>query len=150
MKLVDGLSVGAVGLSAGKGRQRLWLHWEEFVTDTGEALGPWKRKHQRRKIDALIKLKSHDGKTYGCRNRDISPGGIFVVANPKIVPLAVGTTVYLDIKFSSSPTVFTAEGRVARMTRESSVEAKMFKPGYGIEFTRVDTNGKKLFSILLK
>ena len=120
------------------------------MAEIDQALGPWKRKHQRRKIDALIKLKSHDGKTYGCRNRDISPGGIFVVANTKLVPLAVGTTVQMNIKFSSSPTVFAAEGRVARMTRETSVEAKMFKPGYGIEFTRIDTVGKKLFSLLLK
>lgn len=120
------------------------------VNAVGEALGPWKRKHQRRKIDALIRLKSQDGRTYGCRNRDISAGGIFVVANTKTVPLAVGAAVAMDIKFSSSPTVFCAEGRVARMTRETSVEAKMFKPGYGIEFTRVDGNGKKLFALLLK
>lgn len=117
---------------------------------SSEALGPWKRKHQRRKIDALIKVISHDGKVYGCRNRDISPGGIFVVANTKVVPLAVGTTVQMNIKFASSPTIFNAEGRVARMTRETSVEAKMFKPGYGIEFTRVDGTGKKLFQMLLK
>lgn len=115
-----------------------------------EALGPWKRKYQRRKIDALIKLKSLDGKTYGCRNRDISSGGIFLVANTKSVPLAVGATVSMNIKFSSSPTIFAAEGRVARMTRDTSVEAKMFKPGYGIEFTRVDSAGKKLFTLLLK
>ncbi len=120
------------------------------MTDSGQALGPWKRKHQRRKIDALIKVKSHDGKTYGCKNRDISTGGIFVVANPKQVPLAVGTTVQMSIKFVASPTIFVAEGRVARMTRETSVEAKMFKPGYGIEFTRVDLSGKKLFGMLLK
>jgi len=120
------------------------------MSDIDEALGPWKRKHQRRKVDALIKVKSHDGRTYGCRNRDISSGGIFVVANTKVVPLAVGTTVHLDIKFVSSPTIFQAEGRVARMTRETSVEAKMFKPGYGIEFVRVDLAGKKLFSLLLK
>ncbi len=120
------------------------------MTDTGEALGPWKRKYQRRKIDCLIKVKSHDGKTYGCRNRDISTGGIFVVANPKQVPLAVGTTVHMQIKFVASPTIFAAEGRVARMTRDTSVEAKMFKPGYGIEFTRVDQAGKKLFVTLLK
>lgn len=121
-----------------------------MAEDIGEALGPWKRKYQRRKVDALIKVKSHDGKTYGCRNRDISTGGIFVVANPKQVPLAVGTTVVMNIKFISSPTIFAAEGRVARMTRDASVEAKMFKAGYGIEFTRVDGNGKKLFNLLLK
>lgn len=120
------------------------------MSDSGEALGPWKRKHQRRKVDALIKVKSHDGRMYGCRNRDISSGGIFVIANPKQVPLAVGTTVHLHIKFVASPTIFQAEGRVARMTRETSVEAKMFKPGYGIEFTRVDGSGKKLFNMLLK
>jgi len=119
------------------------------MTDDG-ALGPWKRKHQRRKIDALVKFRSTDGKTYGCRNRDISPGGIFIVASPKNVPLAVGTTLQMSIKFSSSPTIFQAEGRVARMTRETSVEAKMFRPGYGVEFTRVDGEGKKLFGILLK
>lgn len=120
------------------------------MSEHQESLGPWKRKHQRRKIDALVKFRSHDGKTYGCRNRDISPGGIFIVANPKIVPLAVGATVQMSIKFSSSPTIFAAEGRVARMTRDSSVEAKMFRPGYGIEFTRIDTEGKKLFALLLK
>jgi hypothetical protein len=122
----------------------------EASEQAGEALGPWKRKHHRRKVDALVKVKSHDGKTYGCRNRDISPGGIFVVANTKVVPLAVGTSVTMNIKFSSSPTVFACEGRVARMTRETSVEAKMFKPGYGIEFTQVDGAGKKLFQLLLK
>jgi hypothetical protein len=122
----------------------------EASREMGEALGPWKRKHHRRKVDALVKVKSHDGKVYGCRNRDISPGGIFVVANTKIVPLAVGTTVSMDIKFPASPTVFSCQGRVARMTRETSVEAKMFKPGYGIEFTTVDQAGKKLFQILLK
>jgi hypothetical protein len=121
-----------------------------MAADTGEALGPWKRKHQRRKIDALVKFKSSDGKVIGCRNRDISEGGIFLVANPKQVPLAVGTTVRMNIKFCSSPTVFSAEGRVARMTREASVEAKMFRPGYGVEFLRVDGEGKKLFSMLLK
>ena len=115
-----------------------------------ESLGPWKRKYHRRKVDVLIKIRNHDGKTYGCRNRDISVGGIFVVADTKVVPLAVGTTVSMHIKFVSSSTVFLAEGRAARMTRESSVEAKMFKPGYGIEFTRVDSTGKKLFSLLLK
>lgn len=120
------------------------------MQEVGEPLGPWKRKHQRRKIDALVKVKSHDGKVYGCRNRDISPGGIFVVANPRVVPLAVGATVAMTIKFASSSSIFTAEGRVARMTRESSVEAKMFKPGYGIEFTRIDVVGKKLFGLLLK
>ncbi len=120
------------------------------MQDQGEALGPWKRKYQRRRVDALIKVKSHDGKTYGCRNRDISTGGIFVVANTKQVPLAVGTTVQMHIKFVASPNIFLAEGRVARMTRETSVEAKMFKPGYGIEFVRVDTQGKKLFNLLLK
>ena len=122
----------------------------EMNQEASEALGPWKREHHRRKVDALVKVKNHDGKIYGCRNRDISPGGIFVVANTKIVPLAVGTTVTMDIKFSSSTTVFSCEGRVARMTRETSVEAKMFKPGYGIEFTRVDQAGKKLFQVLLK
>jgi hypothetical protein len=120
------------------------------MSEPSEALGPWKRKFQRRKIDALIKIRSHDGKTYGCRNRDISSGGIFVVANTKQVPLAVGTNISMNIKFSSSPTIFAAEGRVARMTRETSVEAKMFKPGYGIEFTRIDGAGKKLFALLLK
>jgi hypothetical protein len=120
------------------------------MSEASEALGPWKRKYQRRKIDALVKFKSQDGKTYGCRNRDISPGGIFIVANPKACPLAVGTTLQMSIKFASSPTIFTAEGRVARMTRDASVEAKMFRPGYGVEFTRVDGEGKKLFSILLK
>jgi hypothetical protein len=118
--------------------------------ESNEALGAWRRKYQRRKVEALIKVKSHDGKIYGCRNRDISSGGIFVVANPKQVPLAVGTTISMNIKFIASPTIFSAEGRVARMTRESSVEAKMFKAGYGIEFTRVDGNGKKLFNLLLK
>lgn len=120
------------------------------MADTGEALGPWKRRFQRRKVDALVKVKNIDGKLYGCRNRDISTGGIFVVANPKIMPLTVGSTINLTIKFSACPTAFRAEGRVARMTRETSVEAKMFKPGYGIEFTRVDGAGKKLFSMLLK
>lgn len=120
------------------------------MTDTDEQLGPWKRRFQRRKIDALVKVKSMDGKTYGCRNRDISTGGIFVVASPRVMPLAVGSSVSLNIKFGSSPAIFRAEGRVARMTRENSVEAKMFKPGYGIEFTRVDSTGKKLFSMLLK
>lgn len=120
------------------------------MSDTGEALGPWKRKFQRRRIDALVKFKSPDGRTFGCRNRDISPGGMFIVANPKQVPLSVGTMLNLAIKFSTSPTVFAAEGRVARMTRETSVEAKMFRPGYGIEFTKVDMEGKKLFSLLLK
>lgn len=119
------------------------------MENTEEALGPWKRRWQRRKIDALIKVKNIDGKIYGCRNRDISTGGIFLIANPKVMPLAVGSTVHLNIKFSSSSNVFRAEGRVARMTRETSVEAKMFKPGYGIEFTRVDSAGKKLFSMLL-
>ncbi len=123
---------------------------EVMMAEATEALGPWKRKHQRRKIDALIKIRSHDGRTYGCRNRDISPGGIFVVANPRQVPLTVGAAITMNIKFCSSPTIFAAEGRVARMTRDSSVEAKMFKPGYGIEFTRIDGTGKKLFSILLK
>lgn len=122
----------------------------EVMTEATEALGPWKRKYQRRRVDCLIKVRSHDGKTYGCRNRDISTGGIFVVANPKQVPLAVGTTVQMQIKFIASPNIFAAEGRVARMTRETSVEAKMFKPGYGIEFTRVDSAGKKLFTLLLK
>lgn len=120
------------------------------MTESLEALGPWKRKFQRRKIDALVKIKSHDGRTYGCRNRDISQGGIFVVANTKQVPLAVGTNIIMNIKFSTSPTIFSAEGRVARMTRDTSVEAKMFKPGYGIEFTKVDVAGKKLFNLLLK
>ena len=120
------------------------------MSEAAHALGPWKRKYQRRKIDALIKVKSHDGRIYGCRNRDISTGGIFVVANTKQVPLAVGTTVQMHIKFVASPNIFQAEGRVARMTRECSVEAKMFKPGYGIEFTRVDGQGKKLFTLLLK
>lgn len=120
------------------------------MSEPQEALGPWKRKHQRRKIDALVKFKSQDGKVYGCRNRDISSGGIFIVANPKSVPLAVGTTLQMSIKFSTSPTVFAAEGRVARMTRDSSVEAKMFRPGYGVEFLRVDGEGKKLFALLLK
>lgn len=120
------------------------------MSEAQEALGPWRRKYQRRKIDCLIKVRNHDGMIYGCRNRDISTGGIFVVASPKQVPLAVGTTVQMQIKFVASPTVFTAEGRVARMTRETSVEAKMFKPGYGIEFTRVDVAGKKLFNVLLK
>lgn|GEM_PF-4807218 len=120
------------------------------MADMGEALGPWKRRFQRRKIDALIKLKNIDGKIYGCRNRDISTGGVFVVASPKVMPLTVGSTVVLNIKFGSSPNNFKVEGRVARMTRETSVEAKMFKPGYGIEFTRVDSTGKKLFSMLLK
>lgn len=120
------------------------------MEEAGEALGPWKRRHQRRKIDALVKIKNSDGKVYGCRNRDISPGGIFLVASPKVMPLAVGSTVSMNIKFVSSPTVFRAEGRVARMTRETSVEAKMFKPGFGIEFTHVDSTGKKMFSMLLK
>lgn len=118
--------------------------------DIGEALGPWKRRHQRRKVDALVKIKNIDGKIYGCRNRDISAGGIFVVANPKAMTLTVGSTVQMNIKFSTSPSIFKAEGRVARMTRETSVEAKMFKPGYGIEFTRIDSTGKKMFSMLLK
>ncbi len=120
------------------------------MSEAQDHLGPWKRKFQRRKIDALVKFKSPDGKVYGCRNRDISPGGIFLVANPKQVPLAVGATVAMQIKFAANPTIFNAEGRVARMTRESSVEAKMFRPGYGVEFVRVDGEGKKLFSILLK
>lgn len=120
------------------------------MSDKGESLGPWKRRFQRRKVDALIKLRNIDGKVYGCRNRDISTGGIFVVANTKVMPLAVGSTVQMNIKFGTSPSVFRAEGRVARMTRETSVEAKMFKSGYGIEFTRVDQVGKKLFSMLLK
>lgn len=120
------------------------------MEETSEALGPWKRRHQRRKIDALIKIKSIDGKTYGCRNRDISAGGVFVVASPKQMPLAVGANVVMNIKFVSSPTIFKAEGRVARMTRETSVEAKMFKPGFGIEFTHIDSTGKKMFSMLLK
>ena len=120
------------------------------MNEPSEALGPWKRRYQRRKIDALIKVKCIDGKTYGMRNRDISTGGIFLVANTKQVALAVGATVQMNIKFCSSPTVFVAEGRIARMTRETSVEAKMFKPGYGIEFTRVDGAGKKLFTMLLK
>lgn len=120
------------------------------MSEAEESLGPWKRRHQRRKIDALVKLKSVDGKTYGCRNRDISAGGVFVVASPKVMPLNVGANVSLSIKFGTCPTVVRAEGRVARMTRETSVEAKMFKPGYGVEFTRVDSAGKKLFSMLLK
>lgn len=115
-----------------------------------ESLGAWKRRFQRRKVDALVKVKNPDGKTFGCRNRDISTGGIFIVANPKVMPLAVGSTVALNIKLGGNPTIFKAEGRVARMTRSTSVEAKMFKPGYGIEFTRVDGAGKKLFSMLLK
>jgi len=120
------------------------------MTDAGEALGPWKRRHQRRKVEALIKVRNIDGKVYGCRNRDISSGGIFVVASPRIMTLTVGSTISMNIKFGTNPTAFRAEGRVARMTRENSVEAKMFKPGYGIEFTRVDAAGKKLFSMLLK
>lgn len=123
---------------------------DNAVADVDGPLGPWKRRHQRRKIDALIKIKNHEGKVFGCRNRDISSGGIFVVANTKTMPLAVGSNITMNIKFSSSPTIFLAEGRVARMTRDTSVEAKMFKPGYGIEFTRVDTYGKKLFNLLLK
>lgn len=119
------------------------------MENNSEALGPWKRRWQRRKIDALVKVRNSDGKIYGCRNRDISTGGIFLVANPKVMPLAVGATVQLNIKFASSANVFKAEGRIARMTRETSVEAKMFKPGYGVEFTRVDSAGKKLFSMLL-
>lgn len=122
----------------------------EQAIENGEALGPWKRRFQRRKVDALVKVRNMDGKIYGCRNRDISTGGIFVVANPKQMPLAVGATIQMQIKFASSPTVFKAEGRVARMTRETSVEAKMFKPGYGIEFVRVDSTGKKMFNMLLK
>ena len=122
----------------------------DFRSESNEALGPWKRRFQRRKVDALVKIKSLDGKTYGCRNRDISTGGIFVVANTKTMPLTVGSTIQMNIKFASSPSVFKAEGRVARMTRETSVEAKMFKPGYGIEFTRVDSTGKRMFSMLLK
>lgn len=120
------------------------------MVDQDEALGPWKRRHQRRKVDALVKLRSSDGKVYGCRNRDISAGGVFVVASPKQMPLNVGASVSLNIKFGTNPTIFKAEGRVARMTRETSVEAKMFKPGYGIEFTRVDSAGKKLFNLLLQ
>lgn len=116
---------------------------------SNEALGPWKRRWQRRKIDALVKVRNPEGKVYGCRNRDISTGGIFLVASPKVMPLTVGSMVQLNIKFASSPNVFKAEGRVARMTRETSVEAKMFKPGYGVEFTKVDSAGKKLFSMLL-
>jgi c-di-GMP-binding flagellar brake protein YcgR len=120
------------------------------LSESTEALGPWKRRHQRRKVDALVKIKNADGKTYGCRNRDISAGGVFLVAHPKVMALNVGASVMMNIKFGSCPTIFKAEGRVARMTRETSVEAKMFKPGYGVEFTRVDTAGKKLFSMLLK
>jgi hypothetical protein len=75
---------------------------------------------------------------------------MFIVANTKVMPLAVGSTIKLNIKFGTNPSNFRAEGRVARMTRETSVEAKMFKPGYGIEFTKVDPVGKKLFSMLLK
>ena len=121
------------------------------MSDTEEeALGPWKRRHQRRKIDALVKVHSIDGKVYGCRNRDISAGGVFLVASPRVMPLNVGASVSLNIKFGTCPTIFKAEGRVARMTRETSVEAKMFKPGYGVEFTRIDTAGKKLFSMFLK
>jgi len=120
------------------------------MSDKGESLGPWKRRFQRRKVDALIKLRNIDGKVYGCRNRDISTGGVFVVADTKVMPLAVGSTVHMNIKFGTMPSIIRAEGRVARMTRETSVEAKMFKPGYGIEFTKVDQVGKKLFSMLLK
>jgi len=119
------------------------------MSDVGEALGPWKRRHQRRKIEALVKIKNSEGKTFGCKNRDISAGGIFVVANTKQMSLAVGATIQMNIKFCTNPTIFKAEGRVARMTRETSVEAKMFKPGYGIEFVRVDGAGKKMFSMLL-
>lgn len=121
-----------------------------MAEEASESLGPWKRRFQRRKIDALVRLKNIDGKIYGCRNRDISSGGVFVVASPKDMPLTVGSTVTMNIKFSASPSIFKAEGRVARMTRETSVEAKMFKPGYGIEFTKVDQAGKKLFTTLLK
>lgn len=120
------------------------------MSESTEALGPWKRRYQRRKVDAMVKVKNGDGKVYGCRNRDISAGGVFLVANPKVMPLNVGSAVVMNIKFGSCPTVFKAEGRVARMTRETSVEAKMFKPGYGVEFIRVDSDGKKLFSMLLK
>jgi len=120
------------------------------MSDAGESLGPWKRRHQRRKVDALIKIRNVDGKIYGCRNRDISTGGVFVVASPRVMPLAVGSTITMNIKFGGSPGVFRAEGRVARMTRETSVEAKMFKPGYGIEFTKIDHAGKKLFAMHLR
>jgi hypothetical protein len=32
------------------------------MSDKGESLGPWKRRFQRRKVDALVKVKNSDGK----------------------------------------------------------------------------------------
>lgn len=101
------------------------------------------RKHARRKIDVLVRLKILD-KEIECPARELSEGGLFVIMDN---PLEIGTKTNLILKVGSDS--LKLEGEVVFSITKKKADAQSREPGIGIRFINLGSDLKNKINSLI-
>ena len=95
-----------------------------------------KRRDDRVKVDAFVKVGGRGDREYVFRSRDLSPTGLFLYTKvTHIYPIQVGSELTLEVYDYDQAIICTVV--VARVVEPSSDESEDFPTGFGVRISKI-------------
>ena len=107
-----------------------------------------KRRDDRVKVDAFVKVSGRGDREYVFRSRDLSSTGLFLYTKvTHIYPIQVGSELTLEVYDYDQAIVCTVV--VARVVEPSSDESEDFPTGFGVRISNIsDEDAARMQSLI--